>query len=1225
MKISFPRASGLAAAASAAEPFMQIRFDSSQTDPDRWPAAREALKANPGCADEVWFSTGCGYPALDWHRRQSARCAAAAEDMRRLGIVPSLQIQMTVGHGDFPDLMTPARLEAKTWRGFTGSNGVVCVACSCPRDPAFLDYFEELSEIYAAWKPYCVWIDDDLRMTNHRPVSLWVTRQTDPYGCFCARCRGDYEKVKDRMSWREFSDRSLAAVAGRIAAAFCRISPGTRFGLQGCGDDARLVLAELERVSGHPVSYRSPGCYYYDWDDPRLKIRDALSTWRFVVNQGEEAWRRMDRVCTEIETAPRFFSCRGATSLVMQSMTTIALGMNSMSYFITSSREDPSLCRDRLYPALARTAPDMKAYAAANAGTVSCGFGLEENPTPWPWRLPFYGVPLVTGFSREIGRIVTLASGGQPPDGSVMEREIALARGVTSSVERVELPDGRRYAVLQTPFLDNSAVDMARFGEVQELFAWASHDRTPIVLRTPARVSVFPRTTPDGRLRTVLVQSAELDETPALVFRLNGLDPSADAVRWHETGGASGTALLDRRADGTFVTIPPIGCFGSIWFEVVSTRTLSTAPSYELHNIVPMWLGHEAEQASKAVDLAARTGVRLSLYSLSLHPEGRPAQAKADRLIDSYRAYARALKGTDVRVGVLVQSILGHWPRNDREIEPWTRTIDQDGRAVRFCPLDPGFGAYIDRVFTELACERPAFILTDDDIRAYSHGCECFCPRHVALFNARRGTSYDADGLRAAVATGKPGEADYDAFLALQREMIEEHVVGRIRRAIDAVDPTIPAGVCIAGEEHFFAGNLARRMAAKGQRPIMRCGTGCYFERLTGERFPPSVLRQLAFAEAFRGEGIGLLDEADTCPHNLWSKSSRAFFTHLATSAFAGYAGAKTWFVNAVKGSGVPVSRAYTDVLAGHRDFLSVLSDAVSGSAFRGLMAPCFTRPKNWHMTREHGEFFVEENVCTNLAVAFGVPMGVSRDFGSRENVFALSSHAEVERLSEAELERLLSGRVFVFREAALALTERGRADLLGVRMEPSTIRFTQERASDGLNLPATSSLSGSVRLTMETGAEMLSEFVFGLAGCEGEPVSPASVLFTNRLGGRVVTTAYTPCVHYLERFNEARKSWFVRCLDRLSDGRPPVVAGNDQDVLLLERGTTDARYVLAVNLNPEPIGRLSLRLEDGCRVRRLDDAGIWRPVVQTRCGVFAELDVPVGFYETVVLKIDEL
>ena len=62
--------------------------------------------------------------------------------------------------------------------------------------------------------------------------------------------------------------------------------------------------------------------------------------------------------------------------------------------------------------------------------------------------------------------------------------------------------------------------------------------------------------------------------------------------------------------------------------------------AFRLYNIVPMYLGHEAEQAARCVDMYERTGEGLALYSLALHPEGRPA--KADRYIASYRAFAKS-------------------------------------------------------------------------------------------------------------------------------------------------------------------------------------------------------------------------------------------------------------------------------------------------------------------------------------------------------------------------------------------------------------------------------------------------------------------------------------------------------------------------------------------------------------------------------------------------------
>lgn len=663
-------------------------------------------------------------------------------------------------------------------------------------------------------------------------------------------------------------------------------------------------------------------------------------------------------------------------------------------------------------------------------------------------------------------------------------------------------------------------------------------------------------------------------------------------------------------------------------FLAAATAIASLAAAgagYRLYNVVPMCLGREAEQAARCVDMFERTGEDTALYSLTLHPEGRPATDKADRYIASYRAFAAALKGTKVKPGILVQAILGHWPRTDRDIEPWERTIDQNGKTVRFCPLDPGFGAYIDYVFAALAREHPSFILTDDDVRAYSHGCECFCATHVKLFNARRGTNYDSDALRAAVAKSKPGEPDYDTFFRLQREMIEDAVVGRIRRAIDSVDPSIQAGICIAGEEHRLCAPLALRIAARGQTPVMRCSTGLYDERMTAARFPRIYLRMLGFAAAYRGSGIDLLDEADTCPQNLWSKSARSFMTHLMASCFVGMKGAKTWYVNGIRANGIPVSGAYTDVLADNRGRLNALAREVEGSSFTGLAVPCFKEAKGWHMIHNHSDFFVIGTSVSSALVPFGVPIAASADFGSDRFVFALGDASEVDHMSDGDLERLFSGRVLVLRDAAVALVSRGRADLIGVKVEKKPMLFSSEQdLMNGVSLAFSPSMDGSFELRPAPGCETISRFVFRqYAGAAPEPVSASAVLYRNALGGRVVTSAFHAGMMILHQYSEGRKRWLTACLDRLVDGRFEAVCGNDQDVLVSERVKPDGtRLVLAVNLNPDPISRLSLRLPGGPVVDVLSADGKWRRAETARRGEFVEVALQLGFYETGVVRI---
>ena len=643
------------------------------------------------------------------------------------------------------------------------------------------------------------------------------------------------------------------------------------------------------------------------------------------------------------------------------------------------------------------------------------------------------------------------------------------------------------------------------------------------------------------------------------------------------------------------------------------------AESYRLYNIVPMHVGHEQEQAARSVEMYARTGEDLALYSLTLHPEGRPARAKVDRYVASYRAFAKALEGTKVRPAVLVQAILGHWPRTDKDIEPWERTVDQDGKTVRFCPLDPGFAAYIDYVFTELAKARPAFILTDDDVRAYSHGAECFCATHVKLFNARRGTDYTSDRLRAAVAKAKPGEPDYDTFMSLQRDMMENHVAGRIRAAIDAVDPTIPAGICIPGEEHYFCAPLARRMAAKGQVPVMRCATGNYCERMTAAGFPDAWLRMLGFTAYYGDSGIDLLDEADTCPQNLWSKGARSLMTHLVASCFTGMKGAKAWYVNAIRATGIPVTRRYTDVLAENRGFLDALAAEVKDTRMAGLSVPCFTNHPNWHAIGNHGEFLVDRRngLVANVTVPFGVPVCASRDFADRSRVFVLTTEAEVGRLTDADLKVLLSGRVLVLRDAAVALTKRGFAALTGVSAELKPLLFTGERDNvRGVTLGYSPSLSGSVAFTAEKGAERLADFIYKpYAGAlDVEVVAPSTVFFRNGLGGQVVTAAYHPSMFCLQQHSEGRKRWFVDLVDRLCGGETLTVCEEDQDVLVAERTRPNGdRIVLAVNLGTDPIDGLRIRKSKGCVCEQLMPDGSWQAQPK---------GISVGFYEAVVIRL---
>jgi len=641
------------------------------------------------------------------------------------------------------------------------------------------------------------------------------------------------------------------------------------------------------------------------------------------------------------------------------------------------------------------------------------------------------------------------------------------------------------------------------------------------------------------------------------------------------------------------------------------------------YNILPFSPGAEAQVAADAVEYRNRTGCDLVLYSLTLHPEGKPAMEKVERHVESYRALRKALEGTNVRLGVLVQAILGHWPRVDKDIENWTRTVDSKGNKVRFCPDDPGFAKYITDTFVLLAREKPAFILTDDDVRAYSHNAECFCARHVAEFNARRGTAYTERELRERVSAASKDDPDYTTFLAVQRDMMER-LAARFRAAIDSVDSTIPAGICVAGEETFLTPPLARAIAAKGQRPVMRVATGCYNERFS-IHLASNVFRTMGFAEYYRNSGIDILDEADTCPHNLWSKSARSFFTHLEVAGFLGYRGAKIWYVNGHKG-GAPVSRSYTDVLAANRGVLDVLSREVSAAPAVGVAVPCFTNFPSWHLVKNHGEMFSAPGTfAERVLLPFGVPIRAEGDF-SRDGVYVVSRKAEVNRFTDTELDLVFSHKVLVTAEAAVALTARGRSDLIGLSAAAKEFRFNRERdVKTGRSYVFAPMDRAPFFSDLAQGAEMITSL--GFSPYAGSPVfevaAPGAVLFKNARGGVVLTCAYHGNMYALHQFSEARKAFVVELLDRLFSNPLRYVCGNDQDVLVMAReGKDGSAYVFAVNMNSEPIGSLRFRVPGDVSAEVLSQGGEWRGVPASRDGEWLVLGSGLGFYEAKTFRL---
>ena len=641
---------------------------------------------------------------------------------------------------------------------------------------------------------------------------------------------------------------------------------------------------------------------------------------------------------------------------------------------------------------------------------------------------------------------------------------------------------------------------------------------------------------------------------------------------------------------------------------------------FRFYNIVPCNPGREKQQARDVIELEARTGIDIALYSLTLHPEGFPARKKADLLIGSYRKFSRALQGSRVRPGVLIQSILGHWARVDKDEEKWTRTIDLDGEIKRFCPLDENFRNYIFETVAALAKEKPCFILGDDDIRGFSPKAECFCKRHTAEFNRRTGKHFTPEQYRQAVRKCKVGDKIFEANVQLRKDTVNG-VCRLIREAIDSVDPSIPAGTCMPSREIRFNGEAAKAIAGKEQPPVMRIASGKYSEQ-TALDLGLNHLGSMAY-RLFWHEIPEVLDEADTCPHTLYSKAARSVHAKLCSAIFAGLNGAKIWYVNTHKAD-IPVNRKYTAVLEKYRKYYPALASALRDAVPEGIIIPAHDRFPHWHPADAQEGFLTQENWVDRMLGVYGIPFRTS--FRLDENgIYAIAGETAIERFSDDQLRQLMTRKVLLDGPAAAALTRRGFARDLGVKAEYRDFAFNREVSPDGKTfypiskVPQIPYLSGT-----ESSAEKLT--FLGYAAFAASPaikVCPGAVLYRNRRGGTICTTAFQLDFTF-SWMQDKRKIWLEMLLDKLNGKKLPYISADFQPVMLLQRKRKSGGNVLGIfNLGFDPMDTVSIRCaKKPARAEILQAGGRWKVLPFKWEKGIMELPVRLECYEPAVIRI---
>ena len=573
-----------------AVPFSIVRFGPGVVGEARWRDMLPVLTKNRDVCDEVWFSTGCEVAPVDVHRKRAADIARCADELRRTGIVASLQVQATVGHAE--DVKGGKPAAHRNWKGFTDATGYESVFCNCPRDPAFRAYFAAAMKPYAAWKPGSVWIDDDLRLDRHGVLKT---------GCFCEICLQAFAEKEGRAwarpelvaamqkdpelakRWRRHGFEGLAGLAATIAQVFHADSPTTRMGLQypWCDEGQLLIVEAMSRAAGGAKVGIRPGCGAYSDRNPF----DQIDKCNRLARQMRTLLRRPElfsQICPEIETCPRTFGMRTARSLAFEALIHLAQGCDSLSWYMTSG-DDPGAWYDRnVFRALRENMRLYRRYVQANRETVLCGFdcpdfGESPESPDFPVGCAVTGVPLCFTGEETLGTILPAGSLKRLTDdarvGLLKGGVVTDMNGLKGLQRRKLLPETirgpGRYSTPQkgrigiSPELDPeraSGVENCRYRERARFAA----GRLPAQVLDPCIASVWCRVRKDGAFASMVMLNARIDRQEPVRVKLWNF-PSTRAV-WWPLGGEP-TELVVRHAKGwekaCEVTLPEIGAWGA--------------------------------------------------------------------------------------------------------------------------------------------------------------------------------------------------------------------------------------------------------------------------------------------------------------------------------------------------------------------------------------------------------------------------------------------------------------------------------------------------------------------------------------------------------------------------------------------------------------------------------------------------------------------------------------
>lgn len=348
----------------------------------------KAVSAHPGCCDEVWLATDYGFPTLEAHRQSAELLAEQAEKLRKAGLRVSLQLSNSIGHGEYMSSRDCSGLvyDGSPIEKMVGHDGQVADYAFCWNGKHFREYTISALHAYAEKiRPYAVWLDDDLRPTNHAPVE---------YGCFCDECIAKFnslynadftrEALVDALSDKKWQERhikflrdGIASFVREIGEMLHRVSPDIRLSYQHgepkgyIGGNTRYVMDAMLESTGHAPGSRPGGSSY---DDHSVSTFVGKLEKIDVQNRTEPDYVTEFR--PEIESLPDVAFGKSIGGTCFETSYYLAGGNNAMSYAMLMNDYEPMAWHEEMFAAFQAHRPYWERLREGTYGTKPDGLML---------------------------------------------------------------------------------------------------------------------------------------------------------------------------------------------------------------------------------------------------------------------------------------------------------------------------------------------------------------------------------------------------------------------------------------------------------------------------------------------------------------------------------------------------------------------------------------------------------------------------------------------------------------------------------------------------------------------------------------------------------------------------------------------------------------------------------------------------------------------------------